>query len=104
MTYLSPSQKKPLKKAIKGLAYVVLGAGLALHTVEFIGGLILLNKIESGDVEVILDDEDRTIGLKDNKDAAKYIADKAISEVNEPVEYFFVGGLKLAALTYRFKH
>ena len=100
MTYSPPSQK-PLKKVIKGLASIVLGAGLTLHAVEFIGGLILFNKIESGDIEITLDDEEIAAGIKDNKTIAKYIADKTISEVNEPDEYFFVGGLKLAALAYK---
>ena len=105
MDYTTPkTPSKPLKKVVKGLAYAVLRAGLALHTIEFVGGLIVLNQIESGGIEATIDVQDEAMEIKTDKETAIYLADKIISEVNEPWGYLFVSGFKLAALTYKAKN
>ncbi len=101
MNYELHKPLKPLNKIVKGLAYTALTAGIALHTLEFVGGLVLFNQIESGGVKVTLNDEGRARGINNSKDAATYLADKTISEIKEPLEYFFLAGFKGAALSYK---
>ena len=105
MNYI-PNQisKKPWKKVVRGLTYIVLGAGVALNTFEFVLGVPFFNAVESGKAEVTLDDEDRAKGINNSKDLATYLSDKVISEVDNPLEYIFVGGLKFAALSYKAKN
>ncbi|MBI2045743.1 hypothetical protein HYT23_06805 [Candidatus Pacearchaeota archaeon] len=99
---LSTSIIQPKKKRhpLRGLAYILIGIGVALHTLEFFGGLYLLNKVESEGEEIVANLQEEGIEIKTSKEAAHYMANKVILEVNQTKEYLLVGGLKLAALAY----
>lgn len=92
--------KKRFKHPLRGLAYIALGAGLLLHSLEFGGGLYFLNKVKSGEEEIIINLQEEGIEAKNGPEVAKYLADKIIEEIKGPKEYFFAAGLKLAARFY----